>query len=212
MRAVALAPPALAVENLSSPPRKPIVRNVSLELAAGQIHALVGCNGAGKTTLLRACAGLLPATGRATVLGRAAFVFEGQRFPGVQVGDIVESFKIATDDLAWLDLAGTVHQRADRLSLGQRQRLALAVGLAKEPSVIFLDEPTTGLDPRGVDQLLGHLQVLQQRGQTVVLSSHHLKDVGPHCATVTVLRAGEVTHFGPVSEDRSVDAAFKEFA
>lgn len=212
MTAVALAPAALAVDNLSAPARKPIVRNVSLQLPPGQIHALVGCNGAGKTTLLRACAGLLPVTGRATVSGRAAFVFEGQRFPAVRVRDIVASFGIAADDMAWLDLAHTVRQRADRLSLGQRQRLALAIGLAKDPSVIFLDEPTTGLDPRGVDQLLAQLQVLRKRGKTVVLSSHHLKDVGPHCATVTVLRSGEVTHFGPVTQDRTVDAAFREFA
>jgi ABC-2 type transport system ATP-binding protein len=190
-----------------------ILDGVDLTLTEGAGHALLGPNGAGKTTLLRVLAGLVrPSAGRVEVSGQPAVVFDAPRFPTeLTVADTVRYHGrlagSAEDPSACLERVGlgwAADTSAGRLSLGMGQRLCLAIGLVQDARVLLLDEPTTGLDPLGVAQLLAVLHDLRTEGRTVLLSSHHLAEVESVCDEVTVLVGGRTVLHG-ASDDLAHD-------
>lgn len=177
------------------------VRGVDLAVGEGEIFGFLGPNGAGKTTTLRILATLLaPDGGEAEVagcdlLGEPARVRERIGYVGQAGGadiaatgreNLVLQARLYGSDLArareraaWLigalDLGPFADRPAKTYSGGQRRRLDLGLGLAHEPSVLFLDEPTTGLDPQSRARLWGEVRRLREAGTTVFLTTHYMR-------------------------------------
>ncbi|MCE7010268.1 ATP-binding cassette domain-containing protein [Kibdelosporangium philippinense] len=196
--------------------RKPVLRDIDWTIRPG-VTGLLGENGAGKTTLLSVLVGLLrPKSGSITLPGDTTprFGFVPQRFslPGeMRAADCVQytawingvsraaAPAAAERALASVDLSHKASARVRSLSGGQRQRLGVAAGLAHDPDVLVLDEPTVGLDP---SQRVRIREVIAKIGETrtVLLSTHVLEDVRFLCQRVGVLARGKLAFDGTVEE------------
>ncbi len=192
------------------------VRGVSLDVAPGEIFGLLGPNGAGKTTTMRMLTTLLPIDGgSATVagfdvvrqpkqvrqhigyvsqLGGADELATGREnllLQGRLYGADLAELRPRIDELAGiLDLAGFIDRRVKTYSGGQRRRLDVALGIVHQPSVLFLDEPTTGLDPQNRANLWGHLRGLRDQGTTIVLTTHYLEEADVLCDRLVIVDHG----------------------
>lgn len=185
------------------------VRGIDLEVAFGEVHALVGLNGAGKTTLMRLLLGMLRAeSGTVTIaaswseaghtvdepfgypdLTTVANLTIAARLRGVPRPTVDE---VVAGAITELDLAAYATRRARALSQGNRQRLNLACALQHHPRVLVLDEPTSALDPRGVILLRAALLRRAAEGAGVLVSSHHLDEVARIADRITVISRGAV--------------------
>lgn len=180
-----------------------VLRGISLEVAAGEMVALIGPSGAGKTTLLRAIAGLLPAEGEITAQGQPALVFQQHALANrltardnVLVGGLGRmgfwraalrlwpgaEITLAQANLARVGLEGLGVRRADRLSGGQRQRVAIARALHQQSRILLADEPVASLDPVLAEDVLGLLQDLARRDGLAVLVSLHQHELAARFA------------------------------
>jgi ABC-type multidrug transport system ATPase subunit len=186
---------------------------VDLEVGAGEVVGLLGANGAGKTTLLRTLVGLVrPDGGRVRLFGRpvpdapslarVGVLFEDPGFypsldantnlgvllaPGPRVAQ-----REIMERLADVGLDAKDPRPVRTYSRGMRQRLGLAIALARRPDLLILDEPTNGLDPAGVHWLSDLIVGLRNDGVTVLLASHLLTQVERVCDRVVLLRAGRL--------------------
>ncbi len=188
------------------------VDGISFELAPGRIYGLLGPNGSGKTTLIRLLTGMGRATaGRAEVLGtampsRAVLARVGYMtqsdgiYPALTAGENVRFFgelygvtdaTAPEDALAVVDLADRRDAVVATLSGGQRRRLSLACALVHRPPVLFLDEPTVGVDPLLRVQFWSHFRRLADGGVTIVVSSH-VMDEADRCDELLFMRSGRV--------------------
>ncbi len=208
------------------------LRGLTVKFPEGTV-GLLGPNGAGKSTLLKVLLGLLPVdAGGATVLGidvaerpldvRRAVGYmpevdaylpglsgaESVLFAGVMCGlPRRESQRRAHEILYYVGLGEARYRKVEQYSTGMRQRLRLAQALVHDPDLIFLDEPTNGLDPKGRDEVLDLISDLATtHGKHVVLCSHLLHDVERVCRHVVVLREGRVATEGDVKEIRRLEA------
>ncbi len=199
---------------------------VSFEVPKGEIFGFVGPNGAGKTTTLRILAALLePTTGRAFVDG-ADVILHPDRvherlgympdFFGVYdqltASEYLDFYaacyrqpksrrvKVADDLLALVGLSDRKDQAVDTLSRGLKQRLCLARALVHDPTVLLLDEPASGLDPRARVEMREILKELQKMGKTIVISSHILPELTDLCTMVGIIDQGRMRATGPVQE------------
>ena len=195
------------------------VREVSLDVREGDRYGLLGPNGSGKTTLVRMLLGLVYATsGSISVLGEPVPRHVGRVLP--QIGAIIEEpgayphlsgranlrlFDAAgaqgprrtrrrrvDEALEEVGLAGIDRRPVRAYSLGMRQRLGLAAALVRRPRLLILDEPTNGLDPRGIKDMRDLLTRLNADGVTIFLSSHLLPEVSALCTRIGVLDAGRL--------------------
>src|SRR6186997_124597 len=185
---------------------------VTFDLEPGRIYGLLGPNGSGKTTLIRLLTGMTrPTSGYAEVLGtrmpsrptleRIGYMTQADGiYPALTVGENARFFaeaygadtKAAVDDaLALVELADRRKAIAGTLSGGQRRRLSLACALVHRPEVLFLDEPTVGVDPLLRVQFWGHFRALADAGTTLVVSSH-VMDEADRCDELLFVRAGKV--------------------
>jgi Cu-processing system ATP-binding protein len=202
------------------------VRDVSLDLGAGEITALVGHNGAGKTTLLKLMLGLAhPSGGSVRVLGddpaagefearrRVGFLPENVSFNTALTGREILSFYVRLKRepvgkslglLEQVGLGGASRRRVATYSKGMRQRLGLAQALIGEPEVLLLDEPTTGLDPALRLSFYEIVQALRDRGATVILSSHALAELGERADRLVIMSNGLVVAQGSLDELRRI--------
>ncbi len=208
----------LVVENVSKRyGRKPVLEGVSFSLAPGEVYALAGPNGSGKTTLIRMVTGLaFPTSGRVLMLGEN--IHEGGYAVRRHLGAVVEApaafypyltGRANLERLAWLSgLAGAAERIRDVLfalelvavadqpvagySLGQRQRLGLAAAILARPKVLVLDEPTSGLDPDGIQKVHEILREQAAGGVSVLLSTHHLREVSAYTDRVGILGGGRL--------------------
>ncbi len=184
----------LRIESLSvSRNGQPVLRDVSLHVAPGEVVVVEGASGAGKTTLLHAAAGLLPHTGRIVAAGRPAMVFQHHALArrlsaeaNVLVGTLgrvgfarstlrlwpAAERRLAAECLDRVGLAGMGARRAAHLSGGQRQRVAIARALAQRSSVLLADEPVASLDPANAEAVLDVLRGLAGQGLAVLLCLH----------------------------------------
>lgn len=198
----------------------PILRNVSLTLASGAPTVLIGPNGSGKTTLLRAAMGLLPLAAGAVRWGeqgarsptRAALVFQRPVMLRRSVADNVR-YALAVagvpaaartqrvlELLSLVGLASLAERPAPRLSGGERQRLALARALARDPTVLFLDEPTASLDPAATLAIEELVRTVSERGVKIVMTTHDLGEAARLAGEVVLLHRGEVIESGAASQ------------
>jgi ABC-2 type transport system ATP-binding protein len=189
------------------------VDGVSFDVQEREIFALLGPNGAGKTTTVEILEGLREAdSGTAMVAGvdvrkdpagvkeRIGVQLQQSAFPENFVAkEIVELFALfhgkRVDSMALLrsvDLEDKAKQKQEKLSGGQRQRLSIAVALVNEPQVLFLDEPTTGLDPQARRNLWELVRAIRTRGTTVFLTTHYLDEAEALCDRVAIMDAGRV--------------------
>jgi ABC-2 type transport system ATP-binding protein len=206
------------------------VRGVDIDVAAGEIVGFLGPNGAGKTTTLRMLTTLLvPTAGSATVAGcdlladpvgvrrRIGYVSQSgstqpEALAGEEVVDHARLYGMSTADavtrgqrlFSELDLEGLWDRKPKAMSGGQRRRLDIAMGLVHEPGLVFLDEPTTGLDPQARANLWQHIRGLrEERGTTVFLTTHYLDEADALCDRILVIDHGVIVASGTPDELKS---------
>ncbi|MBX6764720.1 MAG: ATP-binding cassette domain-containing protein [Rubrobacteraceae bacterium] len=199
------------------------VDGLDLTVRRGEVYGFLGPNGAGKTTTLRMLLGLVrPTSGSASVLGGEPGAPEGLK----RVGALVESpafypYLSGRDNLRVIarycgappsrvdemletvELSGRAKDRFKKYSLGMKQRLGVAAALLKDPELLILDEPTNGLDPKGMADMRELIRRLGRGERTVLLSSHLLGEVEQICDRVGVIRKGHLVAEGTVAELRS---------
>ena len=199
------------------------VDDVSFDLPPGRIYGLLGPNGSGKTTLIRLLTGLAKATsGHAevlgvpvpsrAVLGRIGYMTQSDGiYPALTVGENARFFSDAygvrgteamVAALGLVDLADRVDTIAGKLSGGQRRRLSLACALVHRPPVVFLDEPTVGIDPLLRVEFWAHFRTLADGGATIVVSSH-VMDEAARCDELLFIRSGRLIARGSGPEIRA---------
>jgi ABC-2 type transport system ATP-binding protein len=205
------------------------VNDVSFTIAEGECVGLLGPNGAGKTTTLEILEGLQkPTSGSVRVLGRTwdkeetylrdhlGIQLQETRFrDSLTVEEIIRTFRsfytarMSVDDaLSMVNLVPQRKTQAGQLSGGQRQRLGLAVSLVSDPEIIFLDEPTTGLDPHARRELWDLLSGLRKRGRTMLLTTHYMEEAATLCDRVIIVDRGRlVTQGSPRGLIAALDAA-----
>jgi branched-chain amino acid transport system ATP-binding protein len=183
---------------------------VSLNVAAGEMVALVGPNGAGKSTLVNTLSGIVPSSGgRVVVRGRLAHVPEGrQLFPDLSVDDNLKlgAWRVGDRDTSWVygllpNLVRTRRQRAGSLSGGEQQMVAFGRALMSRPEVIVVDELSLGLAPIVVADLARYLVELNaSRGLAVLLIEQNARLALDMCTRAYILEAGRIVAHGPCAE------------
>jgi ABC-2 type transport system ATP-binding protein len=210
------------------------VRGIDFEVGEGELFGLLGPNGAGKTTTIKMLITLLiPTAGTARVLGldvvrdalavrrRIGYVFGGERgvydrlsgydnlryFAELYGVPAREQKRRIEELLELVGLKGREHERAEGYSRGMKQRLHVARGLLHDPEVIFLDEPTIGLDPVGARDVRATIASLTEAGKTVLLTTHYMFEADALCDRIAVISQGEIVAEGtPADLKRGVAA------
>jgi ABC-2 type transport system ATP-binding protein len=195
------------------------VKDVSFEVDYGELFGLVGPNGAGKTTTIKMLTTMLiPTSGKATVLGydvekdvtkvreKIGIVLGGERGLYTRVSAI-ENLRYFADLygvpvnirekrikelLEFMGLKDRAKDRVETYSKGMKQRLHLARGLINDPQVIFLDEPTIGLDPEIAKETRDMIKELVEKGKTILLTTHYMFEADELCKRVAIIRNGEI--------------------
>ncbi len=200
------------------------LKGVSLKVEKGQIYGLLGQNGAGKTTLIKILLGIVKITdGDAELLGspagttnirqRVGYLPEDHQFPGYHTGYSLMDFYgqlygLSRNDLRTkipetlevVGISGRMHSKIKTYSKGMKQRLGIAQALLHDPEVIFLDEPTDGVDPLGRREIRELMGRLKEKGHTIFLNSHLLGEVELICDRVAILQKGELVREGTIAE------------
>jgi len=233
-------PPPVVVESLSKNYGDfAAVRQLSFTVRPGEIVGLVGANGAGKTTTLRAITGILrPSAGtirvgghvieKEPVVARRQFAYIPDTIHPYDLLTVTEhlhfialTYRIENAEskyealLEELELADKKHEIASSLSRGMLQKLSLACAFLREPRIVILDEPLTGLDPRGIRNFKESIRRRARAGTAFLLSSHLLVLVEALCDQVLILHRGQKMTFGSLEEIRSLatlhaDASLEE--
>jgi ABC-2 type transport system ATP-binding protein len=209
------------------------VRGISFSVEKGELFGLLGPNGAGKTTTIKMLITLLiPTAGEARVLGydvvkdarevrkRIGYVFGGEKglYERLSAFDNLRYFaelyavppreqksRIA-ELLELVGLSGREKERVEGYSRGMRQRLHIARGLLHDPPVIFLDEPTIGLDPIGARELRATIRSLADAGKTVLLTTHYMFEADELCSRIAVINKGLIVAHGTPRDLKAVVA------
>jgi ABC-2 type transport system ATP-binding protein len=214
--------PALRVRGLRKTFKDVVaVAGVDLEVRTGECFGLLGPNGAGKTTTIEICEGLTePDAGEVEVLGQrwASNTASLRQRLGIQLQETQLSDKLTVTET--LELFGSFYERrrdvdslialvqleekrnarVGGLSGGQKQRLALACALVGDPDLLFLDEPTTGLDPQARRQLWELIEQFKEAGRTIVLTTHYMDEAERLCDRVAIVDHGRVIALGTPRE------------
>lgn len=203
--------------------RKTIIHSISFDVREGEIFGFLGPNGAGKTTTIRMLVGLIkPTSGSVEICG-----FDVQKQPEEAlkyVGSIVENPEMYPYLTGWenlmhfarmqdgideqrirevtqlVNLGGRIHEKVRTYSLGMRQRLGIAQALLARPKVLILDEPTNGLDPKGIKEMRAFIRELASAGLAVFVSSHLLSEIQLLCDRVAIIGGGRELAVGSVDE------------
>ncbi|OMF22343.1 ABC transporter [Paenibacillus sp. FSL H8-0548] len=189
------------------------VEKVSFKVNEGEIFGIIGQHGAGKTTLLEMLMGIrMPEQGSIQIYGQDV-VLDAERLKediGIHLQstslvdkmnvreamELFQGFYKRKNDLDLIieqfGLSPYSNKLVKRLSGGWRQRTALAIALVNDPKIIFLDEPTTGLDSQAKRDYWSLLALLKQQGKTIVVASHDMEEIQRYCSRVCVMRKGEL--------------------
>ncbi len=208
------------------------VRHASFEVASGEVFGLLGPNGAGKSTTFRMLCGLLPASeGTLRVAGldlrhaasaaRARIGYMSQKFSlygNLSVSDNLRFFSSAYDlagarqreRIGWaleqFELSEFAEAAAHDLSLGHKQRLAMACSLMHEPEILFLDEPTSGVDPLARREFWSRINALAETGVTILVTTHFMEEA-EYCDRLAIMADGEVLALGEPSDIKRAQGA-----
>jgi ABC-2 type transport system ATP-binding protein len=207
------------------------VDGVSFEVLSGEVFGLLGPNGAGKTTTVEMLEGLRkPDGGELEILGIDAVnqpdvlkerigvtLQTAELYPKLTVVEVLDLFRsfyartLPTAQLIeFLDLGERSRALTKELSGGQRQRLAVALALVNDPEVVFLDEPTTGLDPAARRSLWDLIERLREQGKTILLTTHYMEEAEHLCDRLAIMDHGRILEMGRSAE--LIDRRFKERA
>src|ERR671914_1056496 len=214
--------PALSVRNLRKSYGSVLaVDGLDLEVQRGECFGLLGPNGAGKTTTIEICEGLTAAdSGDVEVLGRrwSTHDRELRELLGIQLQDTQLAEKLTVEEtlrlfrsfyrrgrdvaevLAVVQLEEKRRARVGTLSGGQKQRLALACAIVGDPELLFLDEPTTGLDPQARRQVWELIEAFKAAGRTIVLTTHYMEEAERLADRVAIVDHGRVIALGTPRE------------
>lgn len=209
------------------------LEDVTLSVKEGVIFGLLGPNGAGKTTLIKIVLGILfPTSGSATVLERPindiqikekiGYLPENHRYPDfLKGGEVLDYFarlsaveknrlkKNKAELLKLVNLEKWENTKIKKYSKGMQQRLGLAQAMMNDPNILFLDEPTDGVDPIGRKEIREVLLHFKEEGKTIFLNSHLLSEVEMICDEVAILDKGKLIRRGTVEELTSYSKTFK---
>jgi ABC-2 type transport system ATP-binding protein len=214
--------PALRVEALRKSYGDVVaVAGLDLEVRSGECFGLLGPNGAGKTTTIEICEGLLASdSGSVLVLGKSweTDAHDLREMLGIQLQDTQLAEKLTVDEtltvfqsfyrearevgdvIDLVELGEKRFSRVGTLSGGQKQRLAVACALVGDPELLFLDEPTTGLDPQSRRQLWDLVSEFRAEGKTVVLTTHYMEEAERLCDRVAIVDHGRIIALGTPGE------------
>ncbi len=207
------------------------VDGIDFDVARGEVFGLLGPNGAGKTTTVEILEGLrTPDGGEVTVLGHdvahdadslkpliGVSLQSAALYPKLTVTELIDLFRSfyahsrpTAELIDALELGERRHAQSQVLSGGQRQRLAVALALVGDPELVFLDEPTTGLDPAARRSLWDLVRKLQADGRTVLLTTHYMEEAEVLCDRLAIMDHGRILEMGTV--DELVSKRFKDRA
>ena len=202
------------------------VAGVDLHVSRGEIFGFLGPNGAGKTTTLRMLATLLPPSGGTArvagceltqepakirerigyvgqaggadreITGRTELVFQARLY-GMSVAD---AHRRAAELIEMLELEGAADRTVGTYSGGQKRRLDIGLGLVHDPQLLFLDEPTTGLDPQSRARVWDEVRRMHERGTTIFLTTHYLDEADALCDRVAIIDYGKIVAEGTPEE------------
>ena len=197
------------------------VDGIDFDVAPGEVFGLLGPNGAGKTTTVEILEGLrTPDDGRAIVLGvdvatgaeslkpRIGVSLQtASLYPKLTVVEVIDLFRSfyatsrpTSEMIDMLELGERKDARTKDLSGGQRQRLSVALALVNDPELVFLDEPTTGLDPAARRSLWDLIRGLKARGRSVLLTTHYMEEAEVLCDRLAIMDHGHILEMGTVDE------------
>jgi ABC-2 type transport system ATP-binding protein len=204
-------PPLLEIRGLRKHyPQVEAVRGVDFSIEAGSCFGLLGPNGAGKSTTVEILEGVLePSAGEIRYRGkpraaefrqRAGIMFQSTALQDlITVGEALElfaSFYRHTRPMAELvelcDLGGFLDRETKKTSGGQRQRLLLAIALVNDPEILFLDEPTTGLDPQARRNFWNLVHKIKDEGKTLILTTHYMEEAWELCDEIAIMDRGTI--------------------
>ncbi|WP_273852101.1 ABC transporter ATP-binding protein [Guptibacillus spartinae] len=210
-----------------------VLRGVDMEIRPGEIFALLGSNGAGKTTVINILSTLIkPDGGKASVCGydvqrqpdrvRETISLTGQfaALDGMLTGrenmimiaklrGVSNPFKVADNLLVRFRLSDVANRRADKYSGGMKRRLDIAMSLIGTPEIIFLDEPTTGLDPEARIEVWNTIKELAGGGITILLTTQYLEEAEQLADRIAILHRGKILKVGTLTELKKVFAPQK---
>lgn len=195
-----------------------VLCNISVGFQAGKIHGIIGRNGSGKSMLFKVICGIVTVT-TGTVMVKGQRIGRDVDFPN-DVGLLINepgflpylnayqnlrmfagirgriSRKQIDEVLQMVDLGYSGGKRVGKFSMGMRQRLGIAQAIMEDPDLIILDEPMSGLDTQGVDDIRSLLKCLKDKGKTILLSSHYMEDIEFLCDTVHYMDKGCISRRG----------------
>lgn len=188
--------------------KKEVLKGIDLRVGRGDIFALLGVNGAGKTTTLECIEGLRSYDGGSiSVHGRVGIQLQSASLPAYIKGkEAIRLFakwnRVSPDAsmLAALGIDPLANKKYQEMSTGQKRRLHLALALISNPDVVFLDEPTAGLDVEGRISLHEYIRALKGMGKTILLASHDMTEVENLCDSIAILKDGLIAFTGTVAE------------
>ena len=185
-----------------------VLKGISFQVMPGEIFALLGGNGAGKTTALECIEGLRSYDGgNITVRGKKGIQLQSASLPShIKPMEAIQLFAkwnrtpVDYSILNVLEIDKIRKKQYMELSIGQKRRLHLALALVGRPDILFLDEPTAGLDVEGRASLHDYIRKLKTQGKTVVLASHDMTEIENLCDRIGILNDGRLSFFGTIPE------------
>ncbi len=185
-----------------------VLKGISFDVKKGEVFALLGVNGAGKTTTLECVEGLRKYdTGSILVNGKTGIQLQSSSLPShIKPMEAINLFakwnhaKIDFEMIQKLGINELAKKKYVDMSTGQKRRLHLALALISNPDIVFLDEPTAGLDVEGRVSLHEQIRLLKKQGKTIVLASHDMAEVETLCDRIAVLNKGSIFFVGTVEE------------
>lgn len=200
---------AIQVDNLiKSYGTNTVIKGISFNVNRGEIFALLGINGAGKTTTLECIEGIRKYdSGNITAYGTMGIQLQSSSLPAnIKAIEVYRLFckwkKVRADYELFnaFELAQLKSRQYNEMSIGQKRRLHLALALIGDPDVIFLDEPTAGLDVEGRVSFHEYIRKLKKQGKTIIVASHDMAEVESLCDRIAILKDGKIAFMGTTDE------------
>ncbi|MFD1485754.1 ATP-binding cassette domain-containing protein [Lacticaseibacillus baoqingensis] len=221
---------AVQVQNISfSYGKQPVLKDINFAIDAGEMIGLIGENGAGKTTLLKLLQDQLPVGGQISIFDHpvqdkqvhdwiGAMPQGDLKLPGVTVRELLANLSTSYSNPADIDqllrdngISALSKKRLDRLSGGQLRRVTFLSALVGQPRLLFLNEPTVGMDVNARKKLWMQIKQMQQAGVTIIITSHYLEELQDVADRLLILQSGHISFKGTFAElqDQHVQALFR---